>query len=172
ICKPLFKSTLYSGINCYRNPTMKPVETKKQEVKFHGEKILLAEDNELNTEIAVAILEDVGLQVDTVENGRLCVEKFSASAPNYYSAILMDVRMPVLNGHDATREIRKLDREDRDLPIIAMTADAFAEDVAKAKECGMNAHIAKPIDVNTLFYVLQRELDRSGQNSATGSDPK
>ena len=85
---------------------------------------------------------------------------FNNSETGYYSAVLMDIRMPVMNGYEATQNIRALERSDSDIPIIAMTADAFAEDIAKAKECGMNGHIAKPIDVNALFYLLNRELKK------------
>ena len=104
------------------------------------------------------ILTKSGLSVDWVENGRLCVEKFSASEEGYYDVILMDIRMPEMDGYEASTKIRALDRDDSDIPIIAMTADAFAEDVAKALKCGMNGHIAKPIDVQTLFYALKEQM--------------
>lgn len=160
IAKPLFKSTLFFGINQHMNDSVSEENNNKTIINFNGEKILMAEDNELNTEIAIAILTEAGLEVDAVENGKLCVEKFASTEEGYYAAILMDIRMPVMNGHEATREIRKLDRSDNNIPIIAMTADAFAEDVAKAKECGMNGHVAKPLDVNALFCILKRELTK------------
>lgn len=160
ISKPLFKSTLFFGINQHINPTPEETTTVKTSVNFNGERILMAEDNELNSEIAIAILTEAGLEVDAVENGKLCVEKFADSKQGYYNAILMDIRMPVMNGYEATKQIRALDRADKDIPIIAMTADAFAEDVARAMECGMNGHTAKPIDVNSLFYILKRELSK------------
>lgn len=159
IPKPLFKSTLFFGI---RQHVMKDSETSKAQeaVKpdWNGERILLAEDNDLNAEIAMEILTKNGLSVDWVENGRLCVEKFSASEEGYYDIILMDIRMPEMDGYEAATKIRALDRDDANIPIIAMTADAFAEDVAKALKSGMNGHIAKPIDVQTLFYALREQM--------------
>ncbi len=160
IPKPLFKSTLFFGIKQHmENKSEIEIDNEKSN-EFNGERILLAEDNELNSEIAIYILTEAGLVVDWAENGQLCVEMFRNSEKGYYSAILMDIRMPVMNGYEATENIRKMDRSDSDIPIIAMTADAFAEDVAKAEECGMNGHIAKPIDVNALFYLLNRELKK------------
>lgn len=135
-------------------------EPENNAVEFSGGRILLAEDNELNSEIATDILNEAGFEVDWAENGRLCVEKFKYSEVGSYCAILMDIRMPVMDGYEATRNIRAMERTDADIPIIAMTADAFAEDVAKAKEAGMNGHVAKPIDVNALFYMLKKELDK------------
>lgn len=156
LSKPLFKSTLFFGIHeLITGGDSSPQEKKAEIVEFHGERILLAEDNELNGEIAIEILTEAGLQVDWVENGSLCVEKYRSSEKGYYAAILMDIRMPVMNGYEAATAIRKFDTE---IPIIAMTADAFAEDVAKALECGMNGHIAKPLDVKTLFYTLKNNV--------------
>lgn len=156
LSKPLFKSTLFFGIHeLIAGSDSAPQEKKAEVVEFHGERILLAEDNELNGEIAIEILTEAGLQVDWVENGSLCVEKYRSSEKGYYAAILMDIRMPVMNGYEAAIAIRKFDTE---IPIIAMTADAFAEDVAKAMECGMNGHIAKPLDVKTLFYTLKNNV--------------
>lgn len=162
ISKPLFKSTLFFGIKKYmddnNNDSVEEAENKS--VEFKGGRILLAEDNELNSEIATDILTEAGFEVDWAENGRICVEKFKYSTAGYYCAVLMDIRMPVMDGYEAARQIRAMERPDADIPIIAMTADAFAEDVAKASEAGMNGHIAKPIDVNSLFYMLKKELDR------------
>lgn len=152
LSKPLFKSTLFFGIHQHiSGGSSEPQKQPEDNIQFHGERILLAEDNELNGEIAIEILTEAGLVVDWVENGQLCVETFQAAPKGHYDAILMDIRMPVMTGYDATLAIRKLDTE---IPIIAMTADAFAEDVARAIECGMNAHIAKPLDITTLFYTL------------------
>ncbi|MGM9530069.1 MAG: ATP-binding protein [Phascolarctobacterium sp.] len=127
---------------------------KKNEVHLEGLKVLLAEDNELNREIAVALLERKGIIVDAVENGQICVDKFKAAPLGYYDAVLMDLRMPVMNGYEATKAIRALDRDDAKLPIIAMTADAFAEDMQHCLEVGMNAHMAKPIDIDKLMDML------------------
>lgn len=121
-----------------------------------GLRVLLAEDNALNREIAVALLSKQGVTVETAENGQLCVEKFSAAPNGYYDAVLMDVRMPVMNGYEATKAIRALARADATLPIIAMTADAFAEDVERCLAAGMNAHLSKPMDINKLMALLER----------------
>lgn len=122
----------------------------------HALRVLLAEDNALNREIAVALLSKQGVTVETAENGQLCVEKFSAAPNDYYDAVLMDVRMPVMNGYEATRAIRALARADAALPIIAMTADAFAEDVERCLSAGMNEHLSKPMDINKLMALLER----------------
>ena len=132
----------------------KKAATQKRELHLEGLRVLLAEDNELNREIAVALLNRKGIIVDTAENGQICVDKFKAAAKGYYDAVLMDLRMPVMNGYEATKEIRALDRDDASLPIIAMTADAFAEDMQRCLEVGMNAHMAKPIDVDKLVSLL------------------
>ena len=119
--------------------------------------MLLAEDNELNWEVAEALLTELGLTLDWAENGKLCLEMFQASAPGYYDAILMDIRMPVMNGYEATKAIRALDRPDAHrIPIIAMTADAFSEDVKRCLDCGMDAHAAKPINVKEIAHLLKR----------------
>lgn len=117
--------------------------------------ILLAEDNELNQEIATAILEDAGFSVEVAENGQVAFDMLKNSLPGHYRLILMDIQMPVMNGYDATIKIRNLgNRELASIPIFAMTANAFEEDRQKALKCGMNGHIAKPIDVGQLFQVL------------------
>ena len=132
----------------------KKAPVAKPEVHLEGLRVLLAEDNELNREIAVALLKRKGILVDAAENGQICVDKFKAAAVGYYRAVLMDLRMPVMNGYEATKAIRALDREDAKLPIIAMTADAFAEDMQHCLEVGMNAHMAKPIDIDKLMGLL------------------
>lgn len=122
-----------------------------------GARVLLAEDNELNWDVASELLGACGLELDWAENGRECVERFSASEPGHYDAILMDLRMPEMTGYEATRAIRALDRPDaRSVPIAAMTADAFEEDRQRAREAGMDAHVAKPIDVAEVLRVLAR----------------
>ena len=112
----------------------------------------------MNWEIAQDILTDAGFEVEWAENGQVCVEKFSQSEPGYYDAVLMDLRMPIMNGYEAAGAIRKFDRKDRELPIFAMTADAFAEDIKKCLDCGMNEHVAKPIDVAKLMKLLEEYL--------------
>ena len=109
--------------------------------------MLVAEDNELNWEVAEELLSDLGLELEWAENGQICVEKFKQSNEGFYDAILMDLRMPVMTGLEAAKAIRGLDRRDADIPIVAMTADAFAEDIQKCMDAGMNAHVAKPIDI-------------------------
>ncbi len=160
ISKPLFKSNLYLGLSRYmQQEENQAIEQEEETLNFDGMKILLAEDNDLNWEIAEDILSEVGFELERAENGKICVEMFAASEKGYYDLVLMDIRMPVMKGYDAAREIRALEREDRDLPIIAMTADAFSEDIQHALECGMNAHVSKPIDVDRLMEVLKKYLD-------------
>lgn len=125
------------------------------EFDLNGIRILLVEDNELNREIAIAILEDYGILVETANNGLEAVEKVMNASDNYYKIILMDVQMPIMNGYKATSEIRKLnDPQKASIPIIAMTANAFAEDKKKALDIGMNDHIAKPIDAKKLIQTI------------------
>ena len=117
--------------------------------------MLLAEDNELNKEIAVELLGMKGISVDHAENGALAVERFRESAPGYYAAILMDIQMPVMDGYEAAAAIRALPRKDAaDIPILALTANAFVSDIGKAQSSGMNDHISKPIDIDRLAAVL------------------
>ena len=126
---------------------------------MRGRKILLCEDNEVNRQIACAILARRGIEVDTAVNGRLGVDKFAASMPGTYSVILMDLRMPVLDGLAATRILRRLEHpEAKTIPIIAMTADVFPETVQQCLEAGMNAHIGKPIDAQLLYRLLLQIL--------------
>lgn len=125
---------------------------------FTGKKVLVVEDIEINQEIAKAILEEIGFEVDLASDGREAVEIVSALETNKYDVILMDIRMPRLNGYEATVEIRNIDGPQSRIPIVAMTANAFEEDKKKASEAGMNAHLAKPIDVNLLKVTLARVI--------------
>ena len=160
IAKPLFKSNLYLGLKHYAEEEEKEAEIEKaKQVDFTVKRILLAEDNDLNWEIANEILSSAGFKVEWAENGQECIEKFEQSEIGYYDVILMDIRMPILDGYGASKAIRALDRADAGLPILAMTADAFAEDIQHCLECGMNAHIAKPIDINNLIQHLQKYLE-------------
>jgi len=130
-------------------------ESGNEAFDFSGRRLLLVEDNAVNLEIAQMILERMGLQVETAENGRIAVEKVSASSPGYYDAVLMDIQMPVMDGYAATREIRSLKNPElAAIPILAMTANAFPEDIKAAEAAGMQAHIAKPIDINVLKQKL------------------
>lgn len=135
----------------------KPSHVNNQEMgyDFAGQRVLLAEDNALNTEIAVLLLESRGFAVETAENGLQALEMFSKSSEGYYNAIIMDIRMPLMDGLTAARNIRLLSNRDAAvIPIIAMTANAFDNDIEKSKEAGMNAHLAKPIDPKRLFCTL------------------
>ncbi len=159
ISKPLFKSTLFYGLKQYTGlAEEETVVHASQEFKLEGLKILLAEDNDLNWEIADELLSSLGLELERAENGQICVEKFCASEVGFYQAILMDIRMPIMSGYEATEAIRALDREDAKLPIIAMTADAFSEDRERCLSCGMNAHVAKPIDVKEVVRLLEKYI--------------
>lgn len=159
ISKPLFKSTLYSRLAEYvEGKKDKPDEKQSKEVDFTGKRILLAEDIDINWEIANEILSSFGFEVQRAVNGKECVEKFEEAEIGFYDAILMDLRMPVMDGYEATKAIRALERQDKQLPIIAMTANAFSSDIQECLNCGMNAHIAKPIDTQELLRVLQKFL--------------
>ena len=130
------------------------------EKSIKGLHILLAEDNELNMEIAEFVLQNVGADVTKAWNGQEAVELFRKSEPGGFDTILMDIMMPVMNGYEATKMIRSLDREDaKTIPIIAMTANAFTEDRLKAKEAGMNEHIVKPLDVELLIKVIHKLVE-------------
>ncbi len=157
--KPLFKSTLYYGLKQFIDaPESAFAVEKKHEVNFTGKRILMAEDNELNWEVASELLKELGLELDWAENGQICADMFRDSEVGYYNAVLMDIRMPIKNGYEATDMIRSMDRPDSDLPIIAMTADAFEEDIRRCMEHGMNAHVAKPIDIKEVTRILNSFL--------------
>ena len=160
ISKPLFRSTLFNSLRQFADlPKEEKVEQPQEGRRdLTGKRVLLAEDNELNWEIASELLSAEGLELEWAENGEICVSKFQQSPVGLYDAILMDIRMPVMGGYEATQVIRTLERPDRDLPIIAMTADAFAEDVRRSLECGMNAHVAKPIDVQEVMRLLEKYI--------------
>ncbi len=159
IAKPLFKSKLYMHLSEYLDDNKKeePVEEEDRGVvNFGNKRVLLSEDIDLNWEVANAILSEMGMTLDRAVNGQDCVDIFSAAEPGYYDAILMDIRMPVMDGYEATKVIRSLDRPDSDLPIIALTADAFSDDAEHCRECGMNDHITKPIDVKDCTRILSK----------------
>lgn len=123
--------------------------------QFKDFRVLLVEDNEMNREIARAILEEKGIIVDEANDGDVAIYMISNSEPGFYNAVLMDVQMPKMNGYEATKVIRSLENEElASIPIIAMTANAFDEDKARALEVGMDAHVAKPIDINKLMITL------------------
>ena len=159
ISKPLFKSNLYLGLRHFAGVEEQEEEQPEKSLhEFAGKRILLAEDNDLNWEIAEEILTEAGFEVERAENGKVCVEFFERSALEYYDIILMDIRMPVMSGYEAAEGIRALPRPDSNLPIIAMTADAFSDDIKHCLDCGMNEHVAKPIDVDRLTQILKKYL--------------
>ena len=160
IAKPLFKSTLFYGLRPFAGSAA-PAPGKKT-MDLRGRRVLVAEDNDLNWEIANDLLtEELGLTLEWAENGQVCAERFRLSSPGWYDAILMDIRMPVMTGYEATAAIRAMERPDAaTIPIIAMTADAFAEDIKKCLDCGMNAHVAKPIDVGEVYRQLDKFIQK------------
>ncbi len=158
ISKPLFKSTLYMYLRKYMEGISNEEKEEEEVIDFEGKHVLLAEDIDVNWEFISEILASVGLILERAINGKECLEKFKASEVGFYEAILMDIRMPVMNGYDATVAIRELDRSDNGLPIIAMTADAFSDDAQHCLEVGMDAHIAKPIDLKECMRTLQKYL--------------
>lgn len=134
-------------------------EDKNFENLFKGKKILLTEDNELNREIAVELLKEEGFILDTAEDGTIAVEKMRTAKPGQYDLILMDIQMPIMDGYEATRQIRKLENpETANIPIVAITANAFEEDRQKALEAGMNEHVSKPIDMERLLEIMKKVL--------------
>ena len=157
--KPLFLSDLYEVLNAsVEAEPMHPGEAKHN-MHLKGSKILLVEDNDLNREIAAAILEEMNVQVEEAENGKVAVEMIRSSTPGYYGMVLMDIQMPVMDGYEATRAIRALDRPDAGtLPIIAVSANAFEDDIVKFKEAGMNEHIAKPFNLEKLDEVIGKYM--------------
>lgn len=159
VSKPLFQSTLYDVLMQLTNGGIQAKEQAPESYDFTGHRVLLAEDMELNAEIATELLNMVNLKVERAENGQRALEMFSACEPGYYDLILMDVQMPVMDGYEASRAIRGLSRADAaSIPIFAMTANAFTEDVAAAISAGMNGHIAKPIDTNALYATINKVI--------------
>jgi CheY-like chemotaxis protein len=159
--KPLFRSRLTHvlktvlGINTVESAEKEL--TAFSQMDYSGKRVLLVEDNELNVEVAEELLQLMELEVDKVFDGQQAVDIVTEKPENYYDLILMDIQMPVMNGYEATRCIRQQKRKDlQEIPIIAMTADAFAEDIKKAQEAGMNDHIAKPVDINKLRETIQK----------------
>ena len=154
--KPMFKSSLISAFS----KTLDQKEEEEQQdtqvnYDFTGRRVLLVEDNAINTEVAKMLLENKGFTVDVADNGLRAMEVYGKSEEGYYDAILMDIRMPLMDGLTATRNIRHLSNADAaTIPIIAMTANAFDEDIEKSKAAGMNAHLAKPIDAERLYQTL------------------
>ena len=138
------------------------VRSEEEDFSFDGMRALLVEDNMINMEIAQLLLEQAGFLIETAENGKIALEMTAASEPGYYDVILMDIQMPIMDGYAATQAIRALpDARLAGVPIIAMTANAFQEDVKKAEEAGMNGHIGKPLDIPDMKATLQRVLKKT-----------
>ena len=157
--KPLFLSELYSILQDTSEETDDAAELPDIQIPdgFAGKRILLVDDVELNREIAVAILEEAGIEVETAGDGAEALRKLEAAEPGYFTLILMDVMMPVMNGYEATRQIRKLSDPTRaQIPIVAMTANAFEEDRQAALDAGMNEHLAKPFQIEALYGIMRK----------------
>ncbi len=165
IAKPLFRSSLYYGLRKYtEEDVVRQPDKEEGQMDFTGRRILMAEDNELNWEIANELLAELGMELDWAENGQICVEKFQQSPPYWYDGVLMDLRMPKMTGFEAAEKIRAMKRDDAGkIPIIAISADAFYDDVKRCLDCGMNAHTPKPIDIRQVAELLEhhfRQFDK------------
>ena len=163
VSKPLFRSTLYDRINDLLGKESASIEPEDDYSDLQGMHILIAEDNEINWEIISAMLSMFGIDSSRAENGRICVDMMRSAEKGSYDLIFMDIQMPEMNGLDATREIRR--SEDpwvSSIPIIAMTADAFSENVTECLNAGMNGHIAKPVDIKLVIREIRRIKDERG----------
>ena len=160
IAKPLFATHVMEEFSAALQ--RKGLSAKKEEHKadLNGRRILLAEDKKVNSKLMTVMLQRRGMEVDLAENGKTAVEKVATNPENHYSAVLMDIRMPEMDGLEAARQIRALDRSDiKSLPIIALTANAFDEDVQRSLQAGMNAHLSKPIKPDALYETLENLID-------------
>ncbi len=161
IAKPLFRSSLYYGLRKYAesDTVRQPAREEEEPADFSGRRILIAEDNELNWEIANELLASIGIELDWARDGQICTEKFEQSPLYWYDGVLMDLRMPNMTGVEAAVAIRAMNREDAaKIPIIAISADAFYDDVKRCLDCGMNAHTSKPIDLQELSSLLDKHF--------------
>lgn len=158
ICKPLMKSKLFHLMKQFAVKEENKKTQKRIDIAFDnftGKRILVVEDNDLNREIAYELLVQTGAEIEMAEDGAIALQKVTGSVENYYDLIFMDIQMPVMNGLEATKAIRSLERADvKKLPIVAMSANAFVEDVSLCKAVGMNEHIAKPIDLKRMYTVM------------------
>ncbi len=164
VSKPLFRSTLYDKINDLLGKESQSAEPEDDYSDLNGLHILIAEDNDINWEIISAMLAMFGITTDRAENGRICVDRMRTAEEGRYSLIFMDIQMPEMNGLDATRAIRRLENPwASSIPIIAMTADAFSENVTECRNAGMNGHIAKPVDIKLVIKEIRRIKEGRGQ---------
>lgn len=153
VAKPLFAHMVLDEFN---EAFAKKNEGSKKKAELEGRRILLAEDVSVNAEIIVMVLSMKNITAEVAENGKIAVEKFTEHPAGYYDAILMDMRMPEMDGLQATKAIRSLDRDDaKTIPIIALTANTFDEDVQRSLQVGMNAHLSKPVEPELLFSTLE-----------------
>ena len=163
LAKPFFVSALKEKIQeMHTKCDQKQQENEQIINSLEGRHFLVAEDNEINSEILLELLRLDGADGEVAVNGKLAVELFQSAPQGHFDAVLMDVQMPVMNGYEATRNIRALERDDaKTIPIIAMTANAFAEDVKDARDAGMDDHIAKPVDMEVIRRTLGKYLVNS-----------
>ncbi|MBO4308691.1 MAG: response regulator [Clostridia bacterium] len=165
VSKPLFQSTLYDKINQLLGKEVKSVEPKDDYSDMEGVHVLVAEDYDINWEVIQATLGMFGITAERAENGRVCVDMMRKAEEGRYTLIFMDVQMPEMNGLDATRTIRKMENPwAASIPIIAMTADAFSENVAECLSAGMDGHIAKPVDIKLVIKEIRRIKERKSKN--------
>jgi CheY-like chemotaxis protein len=156
LAKPIFAANVIEEFRTAFNRKQKSDNKEKRKAQLSGMRMLLAEDMPINAEIMTMVLQMREMEVDLAENGRIAVDKFTEHEPGYYNAILMDMRMPEMDGLEATRVIRAMDREDAaKIPIIALTANAFDEDVQRSMQAGLNAHLSKPVQPDDLFEALE-----------------
>jgi len=169
---PLFPNRLLSALSPLLAGGQEAAGTSSgPEEDYRAYRVLLVEDNELNLEIAVELLGMTGVQVETAGDGAQALEKFRASPEGWYDLIFMDVQMPVMDGYEATRRIRALPRPDaKRVWIVAMTANAFMEDVRLSQDAGMDEHVSKPVDLKRLQDILSRLLPRKREGAQTGEE--
>lgn len=167
ISKPLFQSSLFNILMHITNGETAISDSKLEMKKFDftGKKVLVAEDVELNMEIAVKLLQMVNIEVTCAVDGQEALEKYEKSSPNYFDCILLDINMPIMDGYETSRRIRKSNRPDaKTMPVYAMTANAFSEDISSALNSGMNGHIAKPIETKILYKTLDATFSKEEKN--------
>ena len=169
--KPLFQSTLFNALLRISGGENARILPHQAHVKydFTGKRVLLAEDVALNMEVAVKLLTMTGVQVVCAKDGAQAVALYKEFEPGYFDCVLMDINMPVMDGYAATKVIRASGRPDaRSLPIYAMTANAFSEDVAAALDAGMSGHIAKPIETEALYQSMKMAFDSKARSDTEG----